>query len=495
MPPVRAILLAVLAAAGPSRAAVLREASGLVQVRLGADSWKPAGALPLPLDEADGVRTGFNARALIGLSAGCAVEAAGNAQLTVEVDGAARTTLSLLFGSAHMLGGDEARHAFSLRTPTALVRARDARAVIRVAVSGGGGSTVVEVARGLAAVEDNRGGSTLLREGQRVEADLRGLREIAAAPTPTQAQRLGFREAMRRELGFDLARDADLAAVAREARREERELGRVQTASDGSRVRVEHFIVRPAADQFGVVVLNSGPGGMSYWSWQGTFDRALPRDLSPVFAALPGSASATPWTLTAYSATRSNGRDSLVERGEGGHQVDLNANADALDDIATLYDADSGLYRAAGGSVFRTLFDRSGVYANGRLLRGWTGANLQSYADAVPSTVNDPLTGAALGAALPAVTVNTTLPDAGVARRERLESYADGTTVLVRELAQEFDGSAAGRAAFGGAAAGDSLRQALLGRGYEQRLSVSGFSATVRLVLPPRALLATGQLP
>jgi hypothetical protein len=495
MPPVRALLLAVLAAAGPSRAAELREASGLVQVRVGADSWKPARGLPRPLDEADGVRTGFNATASVALTAGASVEAGGNSHLTVEVDGAARSAVSLLFGSARLSAGPQARHALSLRTPTALVRAREARAAARVTVAGGGGGTVVEVLTGLIGVEDNRGGATLLRAGQRVEVDLRGLRETTLAPTPQQSRRLGFLEGMRRELGFELSRDAELAAASRESRREEREAGRVQVGSDGRRVRVEHFVTRPSAERLGVVVLNDGPAGMSYFSWQGTFDRALPRDLSPVFAALPGSASPTPWTLSAYEATVSNGRDSLVERGEGGHQVDLNANADALDDVATRYDADSGLYRAAGATAYRTLFDRGGSYANGTLKRGWTGANLQSYADATASTTNDPFTGAALGAPLPAVTINTTLPDAGVARRERLESYGDGAEIQTRELSLEFGGASSARSAWGGASSGDALRQALLGSRYERRVTASGFTAPVSLVLPARALAATGQLP
>ena len=47
-------------------AAVLREASGLVQVRVeGSDRWKPAGRLPRELGDGDSIRTGFQARALV----------------------------------------------------------------------------------------------------------------------------------------------------------------------------------------------------------------------------------------------------------------------------------------------------------------------------------------------------------------------------------------------------------------------------------------------
>ncbi|MEQ1919075.1 MAG: FecR domain-containing protein, partial [Elusimicrobiota bacterium] len=169
MPPVRAFFLAALfCAAGPLRAAVLREATGLVQVRAaGADSWRPAGKTPRSLSEGDGVRTGFNARARIELNGGSVVESAGNAHLSIEVDGPGHTSVNALFGSVRMTASAAGGRAVSVRTPTCVARARGDRVVMRLIVTGGGNSTV-EVEQGVVGVEDNRGQSLMLSAGQRI---------------------------------------------------------------------------------------------------------------------------------------------------------------------------------------------------------------------------------------------------------------------------------------------------------------------------------------
>ena len=104
MPPVRALFLAtLLCAASPLRAAVLREATGLVQVRTaGGDNWHPAGKVPRPLGEGDGVRTGFNARARVDLDGGSILETAGNAHISIEVDAPGHTSVNALFGSMRL---------------------------------------------------------------------------------------------------------------------------------------------------------------------------------------------------------------------------------------------------------------------------------------------------------------------------------------------------------------------------------------------------------
>lgn len=462
--------MALLCVASHLRAAVLREATGLVQVRSsGGDSWRPPGRVPRIMSEGDGVRTGFNAKAIVELRGGSSFEVAGNAHVSIEVDSPGHASLNALFGRVRVTAAAEGGKAVSVRAPTCVVRARAGLVVFRMTVAGGGHATI-EVERGVAGVEDNKGRSLTLTAGQRLEADLAGLREATAAPTPVQARKIDFEGMMRRELGFELGRGADFDAAAREVRRGERELGRVLTDADGNRVRVEEYVVRPAANRLALVVMNGRPDGLSYYAWDGTFDVALPRNLEPVFAGLAGSASASPWTVTDFAATLSNGRDALVERGSGGHQVDVNANADPGDDVA------------GGGAAFRTLFDRFGLYANGVLKRGWTGAALETYADAQASTTNDPLTGAALGAALPVVVINTTYPDAGAARRLTLESYGDGTSILREELALEFGGGVAPRASLGSP-----------DRNVERRVSFGG--AVIRVVLPSGAMTVTRQLP
>lgn len=448
MPRLWAFLIATLAVL-PVRAAVLREATGLVQVRsAGGDSWRPAGNTPRPLGEGDGVRTGFNAKARVDLFGGTVLETAGNAHVSVEVDGRSHTSVHALFGAVTIHAEAAGGRVVSVRTPVCVARARGERVSFKLTVAGGG-RTTVEVLEGVAGVEDNRGSSMILRKGQRVEVDLAGVHEPTAAPTPVQARKTDFMAQMRRELGFELGRDADFAAAAREARRGERELGRVLTDADGRRVRVEEYLVRPAADRVALVVMNGRPDGLSYYSWNARFTTALPANLEPVFAGLGGGASASPWTVSSFATTFADSVGSLVSRGEGGHQVDLNANADPLDDIA------------GTPTAFRTLFDRFGVYADGVLKREFTGANLQTYADRVVT-------------ALPVVVINTSFPDAASARRQTVESYADGAKIIRESLALEFGGGTAPRPSFGAPDANDERRVTYGGR-------------TIRVVLPSSA--------
>ena len=466
------LIAAALATAPTAFAATLSEVAGLVQIRpAGSGSWRPAKRGSV-LRDGDSLRTGFDARATLLSETGSAFYAAGNAHLAVEADGPKRVLLFVLFGAvkvdARVLGGKQA----AVRTPVVVLRGRADEATFVVAV-GAGGKTTVDVKDGLVGAEDNQGAAALLRPGQRLEADMRGLRAAAASPTPARARRDDFAARMRRELGLDLARDESLERAARETRRAEHELGRLLTDSAGRRVRVEEYVTRPSASSFMLVALNQRPGRLDAFAWTGVFNAPLPVDLGPVLTSLAGTyEAAAPWTLTGYDALFTNGKDRLVERADGGHQVDLNANGDPLDDVA------------GGRPFFYTLFDRTGLYVDGTLKRGWTGANIQAQSEAVAASANDPFTGAALPVALPAVTINTTMPDAGAQARRRLDSYADGTE-LRRDDRVLADG--------GGTAAAPASP---LERGVHLSVAASEWSGrTIELVASPRILILTRQLP
>src|SRR5437667_350565 len=119
MPPVRALSIAMLmmSIAGPVRAAVLREAKGLVQVRAaGADNWKPVGKTPRNLSEGDGIRTGFNAEAQVDLDGDSHLQTAGNAHVSIEVDAPGHTTINALFGTVRLLASAGGGKAVAVRS-------------------------------------------------------------------------------------------------------------------------------------------------------------------------------------------------------------------------------------------------------------------------------------------------------------------------------------------------------------------------------------------
>jgi hypothetical protein len=491
-------LLLSAAIASPAGAAVLREAEGLVQVRAeGSDRWKPAGRPPRTLAAGDSLRTGFHARAVVALDGGGTLEAGGNTQVSLDDALHGGAAVYLVFGTARLgaraLGG----RPLELRAPTATARARSEAASWRTTV-GGGGSAVFEVEEGLLGLEDARGGALRLRAGERVEVDLAGLHEPAPTPTPARARRDDFASRMRRELALDREADAAQRLVSNETRREEYELGHILTDASGAAVRAEQFVVRTSPESFAFVALNGRAGsGLSFYSWAGVFDVPLPKNLAGVFAILPGSAGApAPWTLTAFTSVSSNGLDRLVASGAGGHQVDLNHNADPTDDVSSLYNpATDGFAGVAGQAVFKVLFDRYGLYSDGVLKSGWTGIGIQSQGDAAPASGSDPLTGAALAAPLPVFTTNTTFPDAGSVRQTVLTSYSDGTALSTDNRAVSLGGGVVPRAAFGGAASGPSWQSGVLRSVFEQTTAASEFGRSIDVLVGPRILVETGGLP
>lgn len=425
---VAALLGALARPAGA--AASLSGAEGVVQVRpAGSDVWSLLVSTGLRrLSEGDAVRTGPGASVVVllpgaGVRLGPASEAALEGSTARPIVALSRGALSATFSR---VAGASPR----LQLSAGSVVPRAASTIVRVEL-GQSGRAVLEVARGAVVVTDARGGELVVNGGERVRLDLRGAGEPDEADRPSELERDRWRARSRRELGLDRAREGVLVSAVREARLGELREGRALLDSSGRRARVEQYVLRPTADSFRYVALNSREGRLDAFSLLGTFDRALPAELDLALAELAGRADAAPaYVMTSYETLRSNGIDRLVERAEGGHAVDLNANADPTDDVAELLDLRAGrIVDVTGRAVFKTLYDRYGVYANGALKRGHRGTNVESYdpVEAVPSAASglDPITGAA--AAVFAVTTNETRPDPSTARRLVYESYGDGS--------------------------------------------------------------------
>ena len=183
------------------------------------------------------------------------------------------------------------------------------------------------------------------------------------------------------------------------------------------------------------------------------------------------------------------------ERAVGGHQVDLNHNADPTDDVSVLFNpASDAFVNVSGQAVFKVLFDGYGLYSNGVLKRGLTGTNIQSPNDALPASTNDPITGAALAAPLPVISANATFPDAGSARQVVYESYGDGTFVSADNRAVAPGGGASAADQLGGATAGPAFQTGMLKSSFEQTTMASEFGRSVDVMVSPRVLVEMGGL-
>ncbi|MEK9145678.1 MAG: FecR family protein, partial [Elusimicrobiota bacterium] len=263
--------------------AAITRATGVVQVRYGsfidrgtgdtrqrapapagAVPWATLSILPAPLAAGDEVRTGAGASIAVELQDGSLLDLGADASMAVEDLSKGRYALRLGLGTLRAQVRKDPSRRFEVRTPTTLCSVRGTDFAVTV---GAGGRTQVDLRSGLLGVEDNRGRQTLLRPGESLRVDLRGMANPERSPEPEQARRGDFRSRMRRELALDSSREEPFAAAARETRLAEHQQGRALMDLSGRRARVEEYFLRPRSDQVRLVALNSREGRLAAYSF------------------------------------------------------------------------------------------------------------------------------------------------------------------------------------------------------------------------------------
>jgi len=466
---------------------------GAVTVYRAGGKIEQAEKTPFPVGGGDRVQTGPESRAVLLLDIGAMAELGEESNLILEQLYPESTKLFLKVG--HLRSWVEAlgERLLAVRTRTATCRVKGTEFLLWSHFTG---RTKVDLLKGLLEVTDKRGETFTLKPGMSLETDFIG---VVGEPRAEKVRRLpspatSLAESARREAGLDMARTEVLSAAAHELKLAEHQQGKALIDVHGNRVRLEEYVVRPAADRFKLVVLNHRADRFDYFYYLGTFNKTLPTDLSIALDQLGGGLDSAPeYYLTAFEAGRSNTVDSIREAALGGHLVDLNGNADAADDVGSFFDARRDSYAdASGRAAFKTLFDKYGFYVNGTLKYGWTGTNLQTYANRTWASANDPVTGAALGAALPVRSAVTSYPDAGGAHQRIFESYGDGTSITWDNYSVSDEGDVAPAAGFAGFTSGAVYRDSLLGFNLEQVVTASEFQGRkIDLVASPKFFIQT----
>ena len=494
-------LIAFLAFTRPIAAragAQIVNSNGSVQVQQGqSPELKGVPGTPYPLSEGDRVRTGPASAAVILLGDGSKVELGADSDFLIEVSTPGLTRIFLKVGLLRSWVKKLAMREFSVRTPTVVASVRGTEFRVQTQFDG---RTAVDLFDGLLNVRDNRGRDFTLQPGERIEADFMG---ALSGPQKAELRRTAppastLQENARREVGLDMKKEEVLEAAARELKLAEYQQGKAMIDVNGYRVRLEQYILRPQPDQFKLVVLNERADRFDYFYYMGTFNKTLPTDLSLALRQLGGQLDSAPeYWLTGFETGRSNTRDSIREAALGGHSVDLNANGDVGDDVTAFFDPAADRYvDATGRSVFQTIFDKYGFYVNGTLKYGWTGANLQAYANRNWSVNTDPITGAVLGANLPIQSVTSTFPDPNRIHQNIYESYDDGTFVSWDNYIIDDEGKQAGIGDFAGVTTGSAFKQRLLGWNYEQVVTATEFQGRkIDLVVAPRIMIQVGLIP
>lgn len=482
----------LLAASG----AYLSKAAGVVQLkRSGSADWDMVKDLPQDMQVSDSVRTGARAQATLMFADGSRIELGPNASFMLEDANAGKSSVKLNFGWLKAFVQKLGTRRFQVRTPTAVCSVRGTE--FRVEVENGG-RTTVDLYKGLLGVEDRRGQQVLLHPNERLQVDLRGIsRSATTVPSHSQIEKSKFHAIMQREMTLDMSKAEVLASAAREIKLAEFQQGKALIDVFGNRVRLEEYVIRPQPNQFKLVVLNERKDSFNYFYYLGTFNTNLPADIRLALNQLGGTVGTAPtWWLTGFETGRSNTKDSIVELARGGHPVDVNHNADPADDVAFFFDATKNSFvNVAGQNVFLTLFDKYGFYINGGLKYGWTGSNIQSYnTDKTLASTNDPITGALLPVAVPAVhTVSTTFPDPNQIHQVIYESYSDGTFTKWDNFIIDDNGQIASPGSF--TQSGATYQQRVLNFNYEQVITASEFQGRkIDLVVEPKILVQAGLL-
>ncbi|MBI5209455.1 MAG: FecR domain-containing protein [Elusimicrobia bacterium] len=372
------LVAAPCGAAGPGAMVSLSQTSGKVfYLRAGSTVWAEVGAGHV-LSPGDRVRADAGARATVDFGDGSRVEVGSNASFTLQESPAKETIVQLSIGRLRAWIAKRVDQKFSVRTPTAVCSVRGTEFAVEVNPQG---NTRVEMFQGLLAVGDNAGNELLLKDGQQLDVTTKGLGSLegqGAGPSGAELRR----EAAKREVGLEMTKEEVQAAAALEQKNAIYQQGKAIIDVNGHRVRIEEYIVRSKPDEFKLVVLNSRADRFDYFYYRGTFNKALPDDISTALRQMPGCIdSPCDYFLTSFDTGRSNTMDTMRETAGGGHLVDVNNNGVAQDRVTEAFDSATDRFvilnipnpGGAGNQPFyQTLYNTNLLTFNGVQHGGWT---------------------------------------------------------------------------------------------------------------------------
>lgn len=489
------LLRPLLAAAIVAFAASIADAATTISFLSGKVSRQRAGvwddvSIGAVLQGGDVVSTAKGGRATLTFDDGTRVDLGPGSSMSVRETSAENSRLELTLGKLKAWVSKVKTRKFDVKTPTAVCSVRGTEFEIRV---DNGGRTNVQMYEGLLAVSDGRGNETLLKDNQSIQVTERGLGQVSGDSRQSEAGDRA-REAARREVGLEMSKEQVQAAAAIEAKNAVYQEGKAIVDVNGRRVRIEEYIVRPSANQFKLVVLNERSDRFDYFYYKGTFNTTLPDDLSVALRQLGGCVGAPcDYFMTGYDTGRSNTIDNMLEVTSGGHQVDVNNNASATDNVTAFYDPRSDTFQAiaAGTPYFRTLFDNYRLTFNGVMHGQYNGANIQQISDAVDTSVTT--LQQAPGCAPP----NCTYTEDGVLHQ--VVYMADGTGTIWEKYDSYIisdEGRIATTADFAGTTTGADYKQRLLGYNFQTIVTASEFQGRkIDLAVEPRIFIQSGLIP
>jgi hypothetical protein len=520
-------------------AARVDEAHGDVQIRAtGTLEWQPV--IPgQKVTEGAAIRTGPNSRAEILTDRGHRFQIA--AETTIEFSTLQPDETKTHLESGRVLSKVQklaANEKFSIQTPTAVCAVRGTE----FETTAGDKGTLVVVSHGVVGVAIPGSNDEIrVPAGQMTSVHDGLIEHPRPIPRADRAKmESGLAHLARHEVALDMTRAQVIASAAMERRLADYQEGKSLTDVNGQRVRLQEYIVRPAANQFKLVALDErGKSQLDYFFYLGTFNQNLPTDISVALRQLSGNLGTTAPTyyLTSYEMGQSNTVDSIHDTSTGGHLVKItqdgqgnfiltdptdptntrtvpvvqavtsngvtvyevfNPIADSLASYSTLAQANAnakfGVY-ITENDTFHDLAPTDTYWKTNFNTYQHSIDNVVKLSYSITSGISNVLTGTqdynkviAGGSVTPIVTPDPNNVDATVTNW-----YGDGTFETYRTVLINDQGSIAPLSAFSGITTGAAYKGELLQWNYEQQVSATEFQGRkIDLVVEPRIFIESG---
>ena len=333
---IAAVFLSVFFRAVCAQAVSITAAEGKVLfLNAGSYTWAQvsAGQVLVPGDQ---LRTASGARATVTFDDASRVVLNPGSSFTLREATPQASGMELKLGSLKAWISKSLNRRFQVRTPTAVCSVRGTEFGVNV---DGTGDTRVQMFGGLLAVSDQSGNEVLVKDRESIEVTRDGLGRVTDGAPREESGGGDARQIAKREVDLRMSKEEIQAAAAEESKQAVFQEGKAIIDVNGNRVRIEEYIVRPAANQFKLVVLNEREARFDYFFYHGTFNQAMPSDMAVALRQIGGCiGTACNYFLTSYRTGRSNTQDNMLENVSGGHQVDVNNNTVAADRVEAAYD-------------------------------------------------------------------------------------------------------------------------------------------------------------
>ncbi|MCK5583184.1 MAG: FecR domain-containing protein, partial [Elusimicrobiales bacterium] len=269
--------------------------------REGSSEWKRiSSASRLILKEGDQIRTKRASTVRIYMDDGTKIQLSPRSSFKLRTENKKETSIGLFFGRVRSWAKKFSKK-FEVRTPSAVCAVRGTDFMVSADSSG---NSRVEVYGGSVMTGDASGRMSLLKAGEMVEVSIgKGLQKVKKNPRPPASMNSAIGDAKllaKKELYNEISKESVLKAAQAELQSSEYKARKVAIDAFGNRVRMEEYIIRPQANQFKYVVLNSRDDRFDFGKMIFTFNADLPSDLSLATKNMTSATGATApeWILT-----------------------------------------------------------------------------------------------------------------------------------------------------------------------------------------------------